>query len=343
MQGIHPIAWLIWLAAAAAAALLTRNPYYLTLHLLAVGVVYLAFAAHTPVARAWAIFLRFGPFLLGFSVLANGLTVHYGDRILLMLPPTWPLIGGRVTLEAILYGLGNGLSLLALLLVFAVFNSVLAPSALLRWIPAALYQAGVIVTIALTFIPQMVLSAQALERSIQWAESMESRGFAGERLRGRHLIVRGRVLMVIGLAGLGVGAFARAYFLTHQALVHGLLLISSGLLLGTGALLSRAMRRSHYHRWLWRRHDLTLAGASGLVLLIILGLWASAREVLVYYPYPPSSPWPQFQPLVGLALMLLVLPALAARRMPGQTLRQRGEEDNLQTSPHPEPNGVQAR
>ena len=36
----------------------------------------------------------------------------------------------------------------------------------------------------------------------------------------------------------------------------------------------------------------------------------AAPETLVYSPYPPNSLLPPFNPLVGAALLLLVLPAL---------------------------------
>jgi hypothetical protein len=32
---------------------------------------------------------------------------------------------------------------------------------------------------------------------------------------------------------------------------------------------------------------------------------------LLYYPYPPYSPWPTFEPVLGFAILLLVAPALA--------------------------------
>jgi hypothetical protein len=33
-------------------------------------------------------------------------------------------------------------------------------------------------------------------------------------------------------------------------------------------------------------------------------------EGIFYYPFPPYTPWPTFQPLLGMALVLLAVPAL---------------------------------
>ena len=56
----------------------------------------------------------------------------------------------------------------------------------------------------------------------------------------------------------------------------------------------------------------------GIVLVISLiaaGIWILAMlahaDWLLYYPYPPYSPWPTFEPVLGFAILLLVAPALA--------------------------------
>ena len=339
-RDFHPLAWITWLAAAATSSLLTRNPFYLLLLLMAAGTIFPVLDGSSPTLRAWRAFIRIGVLLLLFSILANGLTVHYGDLTLFSLPKAWPVLGGRITLEATLYGLGTGLSLLSLLVVFAIFNSAVPPSALLRMVPGFLYQAGVVVAIAITFVPQMINSAQTireaqrvrghrfrglrdalpllvpllaggLERSIQLAESMEARGFGGIQRPGTaRRVLAARVLVLFGLLGLAFGSFVRAYFPAPQTTAEAALVLSLGALLSAFWMLSHTVERSRYNRWLWRPRDTILTVASSLVLLTILGVWAAARGMLVYYPYPPATPWPQFHPLVGTVLMLLALPAL---------------------------------
>jgi len=338
----HALAWVTWLAAAALPALLTRNPYYLFLVILAASVVYLAQESRSPLARGWSAFVKLGLILCAFSVPANALFVHYGDIVLFSLPRGWPVVGGPITLEAALFGLGNGLSLLALLLIFAVFNVAVPPAALLRLVPNFLHQAGITVAIAITFVPQMIMSAQeireaqqvrghrfrglrdllpllvpllagSLERAIQLAESMEARGFGNGRTGSTSgSMLAARAASVAGLAGLAIGAFVYAYFPDRRAPGALALIISVILLLVSFRLMGRATRRSHYCRWLWRRRDTVLALSSGAIALTIFALWLWNRPALIYYPYPPLSPWPAFRLEVGIALVMLALPALLA-------------------------------
>ena len=106
----HPFAWLAWLAAAALPALSTRNPLYLSLTLLAVAVVYAALGRRSPLAQSWSAFVRFSALLWLLSIPFTALTAHYGTIVLFRLPATWPIVGGPITLEAMLYGLTGGLA-----------------------------------------------------------------------------------------------------------------------------------------------------------------------------------------------------------------------------------------
>ena len=104
----HPVAWSAWLAAAALPALLTRNPLYLSLVLLAVGITYLALGQSSPLARSWGAFVRFGATLWLLTIPFVALTSHQGNLVLFSLPANWPVIGGPITAESLLYGLCTG-------------------------------------------------------------------------------------------------------------------------------------------------------------------------------------------------------------------------------------------
>ena len=69
-------------------------------------------------------------------------------------------IGGPVTLEALLAALYDGLRLATLLLCVGAANALANPKRLLRAMPAALYEVGVAVMVALSLAPQLIESGQ---------------------------------------------------------------------------------------------------------------------------------------------------------------------------------------
>jgi energy-coupling factor transport system permease protein len=339
-EGFNPVAWLAWLVAAALPALSTRNPLYLCLVLLASGVTFTALRNRSPVARSWGAFVRLGATLWLLTIPFALLTAHYGRLILFRLPESWPIIGGPITGEALLYGFCSGLALVTLLLVFAVFNVAVDQASLLRMTPAFIYQTGVVAAIAVAFVPQMVAAWQdireaqqvrghrlrgvrdllplilpllvtALERATQLAESMEARGFGHQIIEvgpGRRIV--GQLAVLVGLGALGVG-LAGVWFWPERRILMAILSAGGAALLALSFWEQGSrVRRTHYRRWFWGRTDRVIltasiaAGAPWLAILLLRGDW------LFYYPYPPYSPWPSFQPLLGLAVLMLAIPGV---------------------------------
>jgi energy-coupling factor transport system permease protein len=204
----HTLTWLAWLAAAAYLALVNQQPLQSALLILATALVFQVASRRNPLGQSWRVFLRLGLWAWMVALLFNLFSSHAGNAVFFTLPRRWPLIGGPITLEALLYGLASGGSLFTMLLVFAAFNLAADQHRLLRWIPAGLFQAGLVVSIALAFVPQMVQGLQqireaqrirgfklrglrdliplfvplvttGLERSLTLAESIEARGFGG--------------------------------------------------------------------------------------------------------------------------------------------------------------------
>jgi len=342
-ETFHPVAWTAWLVAAALPALSTRNPLYLSLILVAVGITYIALGQRNPTARSWSAFVRVGAFFWLLTIPFSMLTAHHGTLVLFSLPRSWPIIGGAITLEALLYGLTGGLALVALLLVFAAFNLAVDQARLLRMTPGFLYQAGVVTGIAVAFVPQMVTTWQAireaqqvrghrfrgirdllplilpllvtaLERAMQLAESMEARGFGGQVLQAtprQRLAHQLALLDGLGLVGLGLAVNG---FLPHFKVI-GSIQLGCGLALMLWSFwdVGRRSKRTRYRRWPWGRRDrvvlmLGLLGAATWgVILLMRPAW------LHYYPYEPYSPWPTFNPIIGAVLLLLALPGVLLR------------------------------
>lgn len=205
---LHAGVWLLWVAAALVVLSVTRNPAYVALALLWVGGAFVL-ARRNPLTPGPRLLspLRFGLIVVPIAALLNALSVHIGETKLFALPAGWPLIGGPITAEALVYGALNGLVLTGIFAAFAVFNLMTSVRALVRLVPRAYYPVAVTLAIAVTFVPvtlrqaEQIREAQAvrgarlqglrgwlplflpllssgLERALQLAEAMVARGFA---------------------------------------------------------------------------------------------------------------------------------------------------------------------
>ncbi|MHB0878059.1 MAG: energy-coupling factor transporter transmembrane component T [Anaerolineae bacterium] len=334
----HPFAVTLWVVAAAALALSTRNPIYLALLLGCVWLTYRAARQYNPRAN-WGSILRLGIWVWAITIPFNALSAHVGRYILFTLPAGWPLIGGIVTVEGVVFGFLNGLSLVLLLSTFAAFNTAVDQYQLLRLVPSAFHHVGMIASIAITFIPVMSttfeeirqaqmlrghrfrgirdllpllapLLASGLERSIQLAEAMEARGYGGNV---RPLAPRTNLLlqlaMLAGLLGLVAGLFLRVYTTAGPLLGTALAAASLSLLTLTLWLQGRRLRRTYYRVWHWDQASTIVAAAAALSLLagVTASVWSGGG--LAYYPYPPNTLLPPFEPLLAAAVLLLALPA----------------------------------
>ena len=346
----HTLTWVIWLVAAAVPAFTLRNPLYLILVVGASWIVYLGLGQMSPVGRSWGTFVRIGVLFVAVAVAFIALSSHFGTLVLFRLPEDWPIVGGPITLESAIAGAVNGLGLLTILAVFATFNAVVDHYQLLRATPAFAFQVGTVVSIAITFVPQMVLSAaeirqaqrirghrfrgirdlpplfialltEGLERSITLAESMDARGFGGQPSEhpGRQELLL-KSIIALALTVLVSGAFAISYFPDKTV---GRVTMGAGGLMLVAALwmVGQNVHRSRYRRDPWLPRDTLVAAASIITMLVMLAAWLMQRTALVFYPFPRLH-WPAFNPLVGLALLLIAMPALAARLAPEQGISQ---------------------
>ena len=330
---IHGVAWLSWLGAVLVLTATSRNGWYLGLTLfwllLTDGV-----ARRQPVlGRVTPIWspLRFGLWVIPIAALFNGLTVHVGATIWARLPQTWLLIGGPLTVEALLYGALNGVTLTAIFAAFTVANRMLPLATVISLIPRAYYPVAIVVAIALTFVPatlhqwQQIREAQAvrghqlrglrdwlplwlplltggLERALQLAEAMTARGFAsGETIAAGWT----RVAMLLGLPLTLVGLLLRTVWGQRNG---GLVLLLTGALLIIAAIWAIGRRRPHtrYRPAAWRGQDWLVIGGALLAAAIYL-LPLPGRDTLFYSPYPALAV-PSFALLYGVATWGLLGP-----------------------------------
>jgi energy-coupling factor transport system permease protein len=346
----HPNVWVLWLLAALAPAILTKNPLYLLILIIVVGLNYFSLDTKSPTAQGWRAFLSLGLILVIVSVVFNLLFVRAGTTPLFTLPALrWETttetgqtsmiqIGGKVTLESLIYGLSTGLGLMAILLIFATFNTQVDHYQLLRRTPRFLYQSAIVMSIAITFIPHMFLAqreirqaqilrghrfrgirdllplfvtllAEGLERSLTLAESMEARGFSsaapGQRSQAG-LLMKGFIALALILLVGGTFAWSDA---THKIIGGIMMLVGGGILILALWLIGRHVQRSRYRRTVWRRQDTAVTIATATTLGVVLMTWLSQRSVFIFYPYPKLV-WPSFSPIIGASLLLLMAPAL---------------------------------
>lgn len=328
-------AWLIWTLSAAMLTMLTRNPLYIFIILLAVRLVAISWqqeeaAFKLPLLRMLAIILL-------FSTVFNMLFAHVGEHVLFTLPTTWPLIGGDLTLEAAVYGTINGLMLFTLLVVFITFNNIVPGSDLVHLTPRAFHNLGLVVLIALTYVPetrrhwQKIRDAQAIrghqirgwqdwrpilipllvggmERAMALAEAMVSRGYGATTQMGQQLLVQ--LLLLLGL-----GAAFAGWLLSFWYGWPGWVVMGSGvlvLLMLIWALGEKvSLRRYGIRQWSMLDTIVVITAVIPLILLLIPFPFID-HSSLYYSPYPALNV-PEFNVLLGLALALLAVPGVLSR------------------------------
>jgi energy-coupling factor transport system ATP-binding protein len=293
-SALHPVAWLSWAVACTLVVATTRNPLYLLLVTLCAGAAYRAARRIRPETGAhWSLILRAAWTLATISILFNALTVHAGDRALFTLPRTVPLvgsvIGGPVTLNALLYGLVSALALGTLILVFAALNAAVGYEELLRLLPRPLTGLGVTMTVAFGFLPQTIVALGEVR------EAQAVRGQTpGRGPRGGH--PGSLPSLVVPVLALGL---ERAIALAEAMAARGF---------GVPQTEQIRIRRTSYRAQPWRMRD-TVATAGAALTAVAVAAVAVGGSALVYYPYPVLL-WPPFTPVIGLALLPLLLPAL---------------------------------
>jgi len=311
----------------------SRNPLYSFLLLLVATWVYTTCAVVEQNQPAPFSPLRFALFAVPLAALFNALSSHFGATTLFYLPAWIPLLGGAVTLEALVFGAINGLNLTVIFVSFTAFNRALTVRDLLALTPRAFHESGVVLSIALTFVPQTIHNLQrireaqavrgrrlrglrdwapiftpllvsALERALTLAEAMVARGYATVAAAAHTPM---RVALALSLLTIVGGWLAYLFAPPARGLAGGMLALGAALLVGVAWRIGRSVRHTVYRSRHWRARD-TLIVAACIPLLFLL---LTRRGLFYYSPYPGLT-WPPFDPLAGLSLLGLLAPALLA-------------------------------
>jgi energy-coupling factor transport system permease protein len=350
-RALHPGAWWLWAIGLAAAASRTTNPVVLVLVLTVSGLVVATCRSDAPWGRSYAAFLKLSLVIIALRVVLQSVlsSSAQGVTVLVTLPEI-PLpevfaglkLGGVVTAEAVLRAFYEGLQLATIICAVGAANSLASARRLLRCVPGALYELGVATVVALTFAPQLVSDAArvraahrlrgqsdtglralartvmpvlegALDRSVELAAAMDSRGYGRTTDAGRVDRRLTALLTFGGLLGVCVGVYglldaSASALLGLPSLLAGVVLAVAGLVLG-----GRRTRRTRYRPDPWALPEWLVAG-SGVVAAA--GLFATAAfdpgalELAGPLVVPPV-PW-----LAVVAVLVASLPAVVAPRSP---------------------------
>lgn len=349
---LHPVAWWVWGVGLATAAAHTTNPWLLLLIVAVAGWVVIE-RREVGALDSFRPFLLIGLFAIALRVvltivLGNGVP---GQVVLVDLPqvrlPSWFAglrLGGAVTLESVVAAAIDGLRLVTTLACLGAANALASPRRLLRYAPATLYDIGTAVVVALTFAPALVDLAGrvraarrlrghsgrglrelarlavpvlegALDRSLDLAASMESRGYGRTAVRGRRDRIIGSVLALTGSAGTVAGLYGVLSSSAQGWL--GLPMLGTGLVLLTLSLVLGARRdaRTAYRRDPWRAPEWVTCALGVLPAALLTYAegdgWPGITLIQVPLDWPPLPALPASA--IGAALLVAWLTPVPPR------------------------------
>jgi energy-coupling factor transport system permease protein len=335
------VTWLLWAVAAAATVELAPSPLYVALVIAVAALVVQVHGLRTPLARAFPALVLMGVGFALVRIVLTAATTHGGDHVLFTTPSVQLprllggfVVGGTVELPVVLQAAAESFVLVGVMAAFGAFNAVVSHYELVRSAPRAFYEPGLVVTVALAFVPSAIDAVGAvreadrartggrvvrrgrllrlvvpilesgMERAMTLAESMDSRGFAHTTATAVERAVGWCVLgSLLALAAAFTALVGRA---EEVALACGF--VGAGALVGALAVASRRATRTRYRPAPptgpdWAVSAIALMAPVGVAALALLGdrslTWAAA-----------DLRWPAFDPWAGLAVAALAVPAL---------------------------------
>jgi energy-coupling factor transport system permease protein len=246
-------------------------------------------------------------------------------------------------------------------------NALASPRRLLRYVPATLYEVGTALVVALTYAPQLVEDARrvrvarrlrghagrgprelarlavpvldgALERSLDLAASMESRGYGRSVHRDARSRRKATALTLFGLGGVVAGVYGLLDGGSAPLLGLPLLVVGSVAAAASLAVGARRERRSRYRPDPWAAPEwvVLLSGAiAGGVVVVAAQRGAPAIILQTSPALWPTLPWlPALGLLIGLLpAWLTPLPPLRAAARAGGPTRRHTETSHTEDIP----------
>jgi energy-coupling factor transport system permease protein len=344
---LHPAAWWLWALGLAYASMRTNDPLLLLTIAAVAGVVVAARRGQAPWARAYGLLVKLGLLTIVVTMLLQVLLgTRYPGHILVHLPsaplPHWLggiSIGGDVTGEAMINAFVSGLRLAVLIACFGAANALAHPARLVRILPAALYEVGVAVVVALTFVPELAESVtrvraaqrlrgrpvtglrglrgvivpvleEALERALALAASMDSRGYGRRAQLPAHTRRLSGAGVLLGFGGAVVGTYQVIAVGGGHTL--GVVLLAGGTVLAAtaGFIAGRRVQRTRYRPSPWRGAEWLVVGCAAVtVATYVLTVHDALAEGV------PLA-WPSLRIVPFLGTLVAAVPAFATPRVP---------------------------
>jgi len=341
---VHPVAWWLWALGLAVAASRTTNPALLGLIIAVAAFVVMSRRSQAPWGRAFSFFLALGATIVVIRIVFQVLLgMPIGTTVLFTLPtialPEWVAgvqLGGPVTGEEILAGAYEGLRLATIIICVGAANSLAAPSRLLASVPAALYEVGVAIVVAVTFAPQLIMDLRrvraarrlrgrptrglrglggsalpvlegALERSVLLAASMDARGYGRTAQRTvRQRRTAATLLLGSLVAGL-IGTYAALD--ANAPVILGLPMLILAIVCATTGIRMAGRRspRSRYRPDPWKFPE-WLTASCGVIAAVGL-ITAGMTNVAGLTTQVDPAQWPQLPLLPTAVILLALLPA----------------------------------
>ena len=338
---LHPIAWATWLVSAMIVVLISSNPLYHATAALSALIVY---ATIRPGRRSGLdALLLLGWGFAALSIPLNLIAGSTGSHELFTLPsltlPGWlgsVTFGGVVTAESLMYAVDQALSLGAIISIVCAFNAGVDHFQLLKLTPPGLAQLGVVVSVGLLLIPETLarteslrearvargyssrltpglvfpLLSDALERAVERAESLDARGFGSLAAQTR---ANESGIALAGLLIAACGAFG--WYYAEDARVWAAVALAAGAVLVIGVA-HRQASRGVARRVLIAPmvgSDLLVVAASAISASLVVAARVAGVGDVSYLPFPELAA-PEFHPLIGAAIALLLAPAFATGR-----------------------------
>ena len=348
----HPVAWWAWALGLVACVSRTTNPILLALIVAVAGWVVARRRPDAAWANSFALFCRLGIAVIVIRlVVAMILGGGLGDHVLFTLPsiqlPSWVAgitLGGPVTAEALLTAFYEGAVIAAILACIGAANSLASPARLLATVPAALYEVGVSIVVALSFAPQLVADVSrvqtarrlrgrphrgvralagsampvfegALERAVDLAAAMDSRGYGRTRpMKPRDQFIA-RALVLISLIALSIGVYALVdgvdgSWVSWSFVAIGIICAMVGLRIA-----GRRSIRTRYRPDPWALPE----------WLVLLSGWIPAALFIAVAVNDPASltgqtlplQWPALPAIPAIAVLMAALPGIVTPLPPG--------------------------